>query len=129
MAASLNLKAQMHYPPISGKQDLKANVGDAWVAQSVNRPTLAQVMVSWLLSSSPASGSVLRAQSLEPPDSVSISLCPSPAHAFSLSKINKTLKKIFLNKGKGKRGLAFPCLFWRASKRKRLRLISRSGTE
>ena len=47
----------------------------AWVAQSVKRPTSAQVMISQSLSSRPASGSVLTAQSLEPvSDSVSPSL-------------------------------------------------------
>ena len=38
----------------------------AWVAQLVKRLTLAQVMISWFVSSSPASGSVLTAQSLAP---------------------------------------------------------------
>ena len=58
----------------------------AWVAQSVKRPTLAQVMISWFMSLSPVSGSVLAAQSLEPAsDSVSLSPCPSPARALSLS--------------------------------------------
>ena len=38
----------------------------AWVAQSVECPTSAQVMISWFMSSRPASGSVLTAQSLEP---------------------------------------------------------------
>ena len=72
------------------------------MAQSVERPTLAQVMISRSVSSSPASGSVLTVQSLEPAsDSVSPSLCTSPTHApslslsVSLSKINK-LKKIVL---------------------------------
>ena len=37
-----------------------------WVAQSVKHPTLAQVMISRFVSSSPASGSVLTARSLEP---------------------------------------------------------------
>ena len=47
----------------------------AWVAQSVEWPTSAQVMISRSMSSSPASGSVLTAQSLEPvSDSVSPSL-------------------------------------------------------
>ena len=47
----------------------------ARVAQSVGRPTLAQVMISRSVGSSPASGCVLRAQSLEPvSDSVSPSL-------------------------------------------------------
>ena len=46
----------------------------AWVAQSVKRPTSAQVTISRSASSSPASGSGLMAQSLEPvSDSVSLS--------------------------------------------------------
>ena len=35
------------------------------MAQSVKRLTLAQVMISWFVGSSPESGSVLTAQSLE----------------------------------------------------------------
>ena len=47
----------------------------AWVAQSVERPTWAQVMISRFVGSSPASGSVLTVQRLEPAsDSVSPSL-------------------------------------------------------
>ena len=59
----------------------------AWVAQSVKCPTSAQVTISWSESSSPVSGSVLTARSLEPAlDSVSPSLSlPLPAHALSLS--------------------------------------------
>ena len=65
---------------------------NAWVAQPVDHPTPAQVMIR-SVSSSPVSGSVLTAWSLEPAsDSVSssLSLCPSPTHALSLSvsKIN-----------------------------------------
>ena len=48
----------------------------AWVAQLVERPTSAQVTISWFMSLSPASGSVLTAESLEP---------ASPAHALCLS--------------------------------------------
>ena len=64
----------------------------ALVAQLVEHPTSAQVMISQLVSLSPASGSVLTAWSLEPAsDSVppSLSLCPSPAHALSVSLKNK----------------------------------------
>ena len=54
-------------------------------------------MISWLVGSSPISGSVLTAQSLEPGACcrfwVSFSLCPSPTCALSLSKINKCKKK------------------------------------
>ena len=47
----------------------------AWVAQSVECPTSAQVMILQSVSLSPGSGSVLTAQSLEPAsDSVSPSL-------------------------------------------------------
>ena len=50
-----------------------------WVVQSAGRSTSAQVMISWFVGSSPASGSVLTAQSLEPAwDSVSLPL-PLPA--------------------------------------------------
>ena len=74
------------------------------MAQSVKRLTSAQVMISRFVSSSPTSGSVLTAPSLEPAsDSVSLSLsAPPPAHALSLSvsKINKTLKKIFFKNPK-----------------------------
>ena len=58
----------------------------AWVAQSVKRPTLAQVMISRSVGSSPASGSVLTAQSLEPvSDSVSPSLSAPPLLRVCLS--------------------------------------------
>ena len=54
---------------------VKTHSWGAWVAQSVKRPTSAQVTISRSVSSSPASGSVLTAQSLEPvSDSVSPSL-------------------------------------------------------
>ena len=68
----------------------------AWVAQSVEHPTLAQVMISRLVSSSPTSGSVLTAQSLEPAsDSVSSSLSAPPLLILSLS-LSKINIKIFL---------------------------------
>ena len=69
------------------------------MAQLVERPTSAQVMISQSVSSSPALGSVLTAQSLEPAsDSVSPSLYAPPplmlclSLSLSLSKIN--IKKI-----------------------------------
>ena len=50
-------------------------------------PTSAQVMISQFLGLSPALGSVVTAQSLEPAlDSVSPYLGPSPAQALSLSQ-------------------------------------------
>ena len=61
----------------------------AWVAQSVKHLTSAQVMVSWFMSLSPASSSVLTAQSLEPAsDSVppSLSAPPSPELCLSVSQ-------------------------------------------
>ena len=44
----------------------KRNSRGSWVAQPVKRPTSAQVMISWFVSSSPTSGSVLTTQSLKP---------------------------------------------------------------
>ena len=68
------------------------------MVQSVKRPTLAQVMTSRFVGSSPMSDSVLTAGSLEPAlDSVSLSLYPSPthshSHSLSLSKINIVKKE------------------------------------
>ena len=73
------------------------------MAQSVERPTSAQVTISRSVSLSPASGSVLTVQSLEPAsDSVSLFLSAPPllmlCLSLSLSKINKHLKKIIKNK-------------------------------
>ena len=73
------------------------------MAQSVTPPTLAQVMISQFVSSSPESVSGLTAQSLEPAsDSVSLSACPLSSAACSVShvvlKVNKHLKKIFFNR-------------------------------
>ena len=68
------------------------------MAQSVKCLTLAEVMISWSVGSSPALGSVLMAHSLETAwDSVSPSLsAPTPlAHSLplSLSKRNIEIKK------------------------------------
>ena len=72
---------------------LKEN-GGAWVAQSVKRPTSAQVMISYSVSLSPTLGSALTAQSLEP---ASHSALPPLMVCLSLSlppqKINKQKKK------------------------------------
>ena len=60
------------------------------VAQAVQHPTSAQVMISRSVSSSPASGSVLTAQSLEPAsNSVSPSLSAPPPLMLCLSLSQK----------------------------------------
>ena len=65
---------------------LKYLLRGVWVAQSVKRLTSAQVMVSRSVSSSPTSGSVLTAQSLEPvSDSVSPSDSDPPPFMLCLS--------------------------------------------
>ena len=62
----------------------------AWVAQSVRRPTLAQVMILQFMSLSPTWVSVLTAQSLEPAlDSVCPSLSAPPLLTLCLSFKNK----------------------------------------
>ena len=70
-----------------------------WLSRlSVQLLIFTQVMISQFMGSSLQSGSELIAQSLEPAlDSVSTSLCPFPTRALSLSlsKINKTFKKMF----------------------------------
>ena len=94
---SLSLSFSLSLSKIN-KHKKKKNRQGTWVAQSVERPTSAQVMASWLVSSSPMLGSVPTARSLEPAlDSVSLSLslslCPSPSCtcllSLSLSTINK----------------------------------------
>ena len=67
-------------------------------SQSVEQPTLAQVMISRSMSSSPVSGSVLTARSLDPasdPVPPSLSVPPPLMLCLSLPKINtqKKLKK------------------------------------
>ena len=60
------------------------------MAQSVGRPTSGQVVISQLVGLSPASGSVLTAQSLESAlDSVCVSISVRPQLAFCLSLKNK----------------------------------------
>ena len=58
----------------------------AWVALSVKHPTVAQIMISRFVGSSPTLGSVLTAGSLEPAsDSVSPSLSAPPLLVLCLS--------------------------------------------
>ena len=69
------------------KRGLKSEKEGAWVAQSVKHLTLAQVMISRFVSSSPVLGSVLTAQSLDPAsDAVSPSLSAPPLLILSLSQ-------------------------------------------
>ena len=79
---------RMHVQGLSlGTQQIKIKSRGTWVAQSVGCPTSALVTISRLMGSSPTSGSVPTAQSLEPAsDSVSLSLSPkTPTHTLSLS--------------------------------------------
>ena len=55
------------------------------MAQSVRHPTSTQVMISQFVGSSPASSSVLTEPGACFRFCVSLSLCPSPVHALSLS--------------------------------------------
>ena len=87
------------YAPISAKgfEVQKVSVRssssrDTWVAQSVKPLTLARVMISWPMGSSPVLGSVLTAQGLEPasdPVSPFLSAPPPLTVCLSFSKINK----------------------------------------
>ena len=63
---------------------------DTCMAQLVGCPTSAQVVISWLMSSSPASGYVLTAQGLKPAlDSVSPSLSAPPPLVLCLPMSQK----------------------------------------
>ena len=73
----------------------------AWVSQSLKYPTSAQVMISGLVSSSPAWSSVLTAQSMEPAsDSVSPSLSAPPPLMLYLSPSQKHFKNFLEDREK-----------------------------
>ena len=80
---------------------IKSGGQGTWVAQSVKPLTSAWVMILQFVGSSPLSGSVLTAQSLEPvldsvSPSLSVSAPPLLTLCLSLSLKNKqTLKKFF----------------------------------
>ena len=79
------LRLSAHYFVDTFHQFKKVSSRGAWVAQLVEHPTSAQVMISRPVSSSPASGSVLTARSLEPvSDSVSPSLSDPPLFILSV---------------------------------------------
>ena len=78
-------------PRVTTQRLRNSKSGPPGVAQSV--PASAQATISRFVGSSPASGSVLTAGSLDPSCfgfCVSLPLCPSPARALSLfpSKMN-----------------------------------------
>ena len=59
----------------------------AWVAQSIKHLTSARVRILWSMGSSPTSGSVLIALSLEPAsESMSLSLSAPPLLVLGLSQ-------------------------------------------
>ena len=72
--------------------------GDTWVTQSVKRLTLAQVMISCFVGSSPISGSPLSAKPTSDPLSSSLYPSPTDACTWSLSKINVKKKIFFLSR-------------------------------
>ena len=106
--SSFTLSSDAQYQTFSKRMKL----GGAWVAQSVERLTLAQVMSSWFVSSSTASGSVLTVQSplwvLCP-----LSLCSPPplTHilSLSLSKMHKCYKRR-RRRRRRRMKLVFPCV-------------------
>ena len=76
-------KANYRFKYGNRKQMIRENLGGAWVAQSVEHLTLAQVTVSRFVGSSPMSGSVLTARSLKP---ALDSLSAPPLFTFCLSQ-------------------------------------------
>ena len=77
-------------PPLLQRRALTSHIWDvgrsrgAWVAPSVEHPTLAQVMTSWCGSLSPALDSLLSAQSPLQILCLPFSLSLPPAHTLSL---------------------------------------------
>ena len=73
--------------------------------QLIKRPTSAQIMISQFMGSSPTSGSVLTAQSLEPAsDSVSPSLSAPPLLSLCLSaSVSVSVSVSLKNKNKNKK--------------------------
>ena len=98
------------------------------MAQSVKHPTSAQVMISQLVSSSPTSGSVLTAQSLEPAsDSVSPSLS-APPHSCSVSLSLSKIKNIQKNKeGKANQYVLITYYIQIVKKRERENIVTFAG--
>ena len=90
-SVSPSLSARPHSHSVSLSLTNMNKHWGAWVAQSVERLASAQVMISQFVGSSPASGSGLMAQSLEPvSDSVSPSLSVLPCScSVSLCLKNK----------------------------------------
>ena len=91
----LDLPLSLSAPPCLSSLSLKnkyflekeKSFRGAWVAPLVKHLTLAQVVISQFMGSSPASGSVLTAQSLEPAsDSASPYLSVPPPLVLSLSQ-------------------------------------------
>ena len=81
--------------------DLRISFWGSWMAQLAKHLTLAQVMISQLVDSSPMSAPAQTAQSLEPASvSVPPCLCPSLIHTLCVSlskeKINKINKYIYI---------------------------------
>ena len=78
------------------------------MAQSVERPTSAQVTISRSVSSSPASGSGLMAQSLEPASILCLPLSLPLPRSFSVSLCLKNKFKKTLTKKDGVKGCPLP---------------------
>ena len=85
-----NFQLKLKYHPVAFTDQLSLITQAASVAQSVERPISSQVMISWFMGLSPASGSLLTAQSLQPAlDSVSPSLSAPPLLTLCLSLSQK----------------------------------------
>ena len=88
--ASDPLSPSLSAPPLLALSLKNKHFWGAWIAQSVKRPTWAQVTISLSVSSSPVSGSVLTAQNLEPvSDSESPSLFDPPPFMLCLALSQK----------------------------------------
>ena len=84
-----------HIDAMTPKVEINLGHLDGSAGLSIRLLTLARVMISWFMSSSPTSGSVLAVQSLLGILSPSLSVLPLLALSLSLSKIKLKKKKKF----------------------------------
>ena len=82
---------------MSGTTKKRMKYWGVWVAQSVERLTVAQVMISWLVGSSPKLGLCWQLRACSLLWILCHPLSAPPPLVLCLSQLNKHLKKNFFN--------------------------------
>ena len=79
------LRIARHLPSPDPRIFKRPRAGGAWVGQSVKCPTSTQVMISWFVSSSPASGSTTLSGGFSAPPPLGVARVSSLSLSLSLS--------------------------------------------